>query len=103
MIPIGVMMRRARVMRRLSQTHVAKLTGTTQSAVSEWELGLSVPTIDSLRRFSEALGFKMEISFTPVELADEAAWPWEPKGSIDDTTFGHGPVEEESDDNTGQA
>lgn len=95
MIPIGVMMRRAREMRRMTQRQVALAMGTTQSSVSEWEVGSTVPAASTLRRWGETVGFVMHVSFTPVEFVDEPAYPWAPEASYRGPAFGHGDVEEE--------
>lgn len=93
---IGEKLRRMREMRRMTQRQVAEAMGTGQSAVSEWETQVSSPTVQSLERFALTTGFVMHVSFTPVELVDEATYPWMSKASYRGATFGHGPVEEES-------
>lgn len=96
MIPIGVIMRRAREMRRMTQRQVAKVMGTGQSSISDWENGVVMPEWDAVERFADATGFVMRVSFQPVELVDEDAYPWQSKVVYKAPTFGYGPVEEEA-------
>lgn len=97
MIPLSVMMRRAREMRRLSQRQVAEAIGRGhQSSVSEWETGITPPTVASLERWADAVGFVVAITLTPVELVDEDAYPWRSRVVYKEPTFGSGPVEEEA-------
>lgn len=51
--------------RKWSQKKVADLIGTAQSAVSEWETGISVPTLDSAARWSAALGMALAVDWAP--------------------------------------
>jgi transcriptional regulator with XRE-family HTH domain len=51
--------------RRLSQSELAELVGTTQSAIARLESGGRPPRIDTLRRISEALDCELVVSLRP--------------------------------------
>ena len=51
-----------RVERGLSQRELAELVGTTQSAIARLEGGGVSPSIQTLRRYAEATGAKLEIN-----------------------------------------
>jgi transcriptional regulator with XRE-family HTH domain len=46
----------------LSQAELARLMGTTQSAVSDLENGRCAPRIETLARWAEALGLRARVS-----------------------------------------
>ena len=45
----------------LSQAEVARRMGTTQSAVARLESGQRLPTISSLQRYANAIGYRVEL------------------------------------------
>lgn len=51
--------------RRLSQTELAELVGTTQSAIARLESGGRPPRIDTLQRIAEALDCELVVSLRP--------------------------------------
>ena len=50
-----------------TQVEVAELMGTKQGAIQRLEGGKHNPTVDSLWRYAEAIGYKLQISFQPDE------------------------------------
>ncbi|GEO97935.1 helix-turn-helix domain-containing protein [Methylobacterium haplocladii] len=60
-------MAEARHRSALSHADVAERVGTSQAMVARWETGRSAPTTTSLRRFAEATGAKLRISFETDE------------------------------------
>jgi len=56
---------RARAQANMTQEQVAEKMGTTQAAVARLESGRSMPSTRSLKRFAEATGTKLRISFVP--------------------------------------
>ncbi|GJD77549.1 helix-turn-helix domain-containing protein [Methylobacterium gregans] len=56
-------MAEARQRAHLSQAEVAERIGTSQAMVARWETGRSAPTTTSLRRFAEATGARLSITF----------------------------------------
>lgn len=68
--PIVLALHAERVIAGLSQREVAKAAGVGQSMISEWESGVVVPTIASLRAWAAALG-RVPI-LAPVEAAKDS-------------------------------
>jgi transcriptional regulator with XRE-family HTH domain len=56
-----------RLSRRLSQTELAKMIGTSQSAISDFELGTTQPTIGLMTRVAEALDFEIVLKSIDVK------------------------------------
>ena len=56
---------RARAQANLTQAQVAEKMGTTQAAVARLESGRTMPSTRSLKRFAEATGTRLRISFVP--------------------------------------
>ncbi len=54
-----------RARRRLSQSELAELTGTTQSAVARLEAGRRAPRLDTLLRVAHALDCELELDLRP--------------------------------------
>lgn len=52
---------RLRRRKKLSQTQVAKMMGTTQSAISELEKGIVEPRLSTLQRFAQILGHRLRL------------------------------------------
>jgi predicted transcriptional regulator len=55
---------RARLRAGLSQTELAALMGTSQSAIARMESGQTLPSTKTLLRFAEATGSKVELRLT---------------------------------------
>jgi predicted transcriptional regulator len=55
----------ARLRAKLSQSELAKKTGTTQSAIARLESGSISPSLATLRKYAEATGSKLEINIVP--------------------------------------
>lgn len=53
----------ARAASGLTQAQVAERIGTTQSAVARLESGKAKPSIATLQRYADALGYRVEIRF----------------------------------------
>ena len=56
---------RLRVARHLSQAELARLCGTTQSAIARLERGARPPRLDTLARIAEALDCSLDVTLTP--------------------------------------
>ena len=66
----------ARAYADLTQTQIAELMGTTQSAVARLEGGRSNPSMRTLEKYAKATGTRLNISFEPIEVeTDEPAPP----------------------------
>lgn len=52
--------RELRIKRGLTQSELAKTVGVTQTAVSQWEIGLVLPSLETLMRLTKALDCKVE-------------------------------------------
>jgi transcriptional regulator with XRE-family HTH domain len=63
--PIVVELTNRRLNLGLSQRAVASAVGTTQSAVSEWETGLTAPSLSSLRRWCGAVNCRLDLLPNP--------------------------------------
>jgi predicted transcriptional regulator len=57
---------RARAKANLSQAELAKKIGTTQSAIARLEGGGVSPSLNTLRRYAEATGSKLEINLISI-------------------------------------
>lgn len=57
----GLLIREARSYAALTQSELAQLLGTTQSAVSNWERGADTPRVDTLGRILDACGFQADL------------------------------------------
>lgn len=56
---------RLRVARQLSQSELARLCGTTQSAIARLERGSRPPRLDTLARIAEALDCRLDVQLVP--------------------------------------
>ena len=56
----------ARVQSGLTQEQIAAKMGTTHAAIIRLEGGCSMPSMRTLRRFADATGSKLRISFQPL-------------------------------------
>ncbi|MCE5310755.1 MAG: helix-turn-helix domain-containing protein, partial [Acidobacteriales bacterium] len=65
---------RARELRSLSKTDLAKLVRTTHQNVSNWESGARVPKVEMVRRMARALGVPLD-TLDPDFAADLATLP----------------------------
>jgi ribosome-binding protein aMBF1 (putative translation factor) len=57
---------KARAMADMTQEQVAQAMGTTQAQVAKMESGRTMPSTRTLKRFAEATGTRLRISFEPV-------------------------------------
>lgn len=57
----------------MTQEQVAKAMGTTQAAVARLESGRSTPSTRTLKRFADATGARLRISFEPLKPSRPAA------------------------------
>src|SRR2546429_611897 len=58
---------KARAAAGLTQQELAKRMRTTQGAIARLESGTSLPSTRTLKRFAEATGHKLKISFEPAD------------------------------------
>jgi transcriptional regulator with XRE-family HTH domain len=58
--------KRLREQARVTQAELADSAGTSQPTVAAYEAGRKSPTLRTLRRLAEAVGWEMEVSFTPI-------------------------------------
>lgn len=58
-----------RTLRELTQEDLARAVGTSVPSVSRIESGQHATTVQTLKRFAEALGLELDISFRERELA----------------------------------
>ena len=56
---------RLRLARQLSQAELARLCGTTQSAIARLERGSRPPRLDTLARIAEALDCSLDVGLSP--------------------------------------
>lgn len=56
---------RARSNAKLSQSQLAEMLGTTQSAIARLEGGSISPSLSTLRRYAEATGARLKIDLVP--------------------------------------
>jgi transcriptional regulator with XRE-family HTH domain len=61
---------RLRILKGLTQAQLAELVGTQQSSIARLERGTTAPNLAFLRKVATALGARVEIRVTPVELID---------------------------------
>jgi len=54
---------KARAASGLTQAQLAERVGTTQSAIARLESGAGKPSIETLQRYADALGYRVEIRF----------------------------------------
>lgn len=68
---IGVVIRRNRTDRGLSQESLAELAGLSRSFVGEVERGAAVPSVETLQRLADALGEKLSVLICQYERITE--------------------------------
>ena len=68
---IGVVIRRNRTDRGLSQESLAELAGLSRSFVGEIERGAAVPSVETLQRLADALGEKLSVLICQYERITE--------------------------------
>ena len=61
---MGLLLQDARKEERITQTELAKRTGTSKSYISRIENGLIDPTVSSFMRIVDALGLRFELTRT---------------------------------------
>lgn len=64
---------KARGMAHMTQEQVAKAMGTTQEQVARLESGRTMPSTRTLKRYAEATGTRLRISFEREQPADTGA------------------------------
>ena len=62
----------ARMNAGLTQQELAERMGTTQSAVARLEGWTTNPSVNTLRKFAEATGTRLKISFEPIGVVESA-------------------------------
>jgi DNA-binding XRE family transcriptional regulator len=62
---IGVALAEIRKKRKLTQTQVAAILGTSDAQIIRLEKGTANPTLRTLRKIADALGLKLEIRLVP--------------------------------------
>ena len=68
----GALIELARIRANLSQTELARRARTSQAAVSAYESGTKVPSLDTLGRILAAAGFELRMSLAPAEDHDDS-------------------------------
>jgi transcriptional regulator with XRE-family HTH domain len=63
----GTVLRDARLRHQVTQAGLAARAGTSQAAVSRIERGIVSPTVETLRRFCDALGEELVLSAEPID------------------------------------
>jgi transcriptional regulator with XRE-family HTH domain len=66
------LVRRCRLRRHLSQKQLAKLAGTTQSAISRLESGATVPSFDRVAELVELMGLSLDTILLERDWDDSA-------------------------------
>lgn len=66
----GSLLREARLRAGLTQAELACRAGTTQSAISRWEAGVTRPPLEALRRLVRACGLELRVEFEPHDPAE---------------------------------
>jgi transcriptional regulator with XRE-family HTH domain len=61
---------KARAASGLTQSQVAERVGTTQSAIARLESGSGKPSVGTLQRYANALGYRVEIKFVKTTAAN---------------------------------
>lgn len=64
--PAAALIREARLRSFLTQTQMADRLGVSQSLISRWECGKTVPNFDSVLRAIGAANFRIEIELVPM-------------------------------------
>jgi transcriptional regulator with XRE-family HTH domain len=64
---LASMLIKARTKAKLSQAELAALMGTSQSTIARLESGAAKPSLSTLKRFAEATGMRVRVSFEPAE------------------------------------
>ena len=68
----GDLIREARRRAGLTQTQLATLAGTTQSAIARWESGRTAVSLDDVRRLVRLCRFELELMLVPRDDSDMA-------------------------------
>jgi ribosome-binding protein aMBF1 (putative translation factor) len=69
---LGVLVREHRTAAGVTQTELARRSGTSQPAIARLEAGGAEPTVATLRRIADALGFDLVLDFHSRPAADVA-------------------------------
>ena len=59
-----------RIARGLTQAELAEKAGVRQPNIARMESGKHQPTLDMLRRVAEAMGYRLDVRFLPVESSE---------------------------------
>jgi transcriptional regulator with XRE-family HTH domain len=68
----GDLVREARRRAGLMQADLARLAGTTQSAIARWESGRTAVSLDDVRRLVRLCGYDLELMLVPRDDSDMA-------------------------------
>jgi len=68
----GALIETARLRAGLSQQELAARAATTQGAISSYESGRKVPSLDTLERILAGAGFDLRMTLAPAEDHDES-------------------------------
>jgi transcriptional regulator with XRE-family HTH domain len=68
----GAFIELARIRAGLTQAALARRARTSQTAISAYESGAKVPSLDTLERILAAAGFELRMSLAPAEDHDES-------------------------------
>jgi transcriptional regulator with XRE-family HTH domain len=68
----GALIELARIRASLSQVELARRAQTSQTAISAYESGAKVPSLETLERILGAAGFDLRMSLAPAEDHDES-------------------------------
>ena len=63
---LGMMLRRERLRREVSQSALARRTGVPQSAISRIEGGAEVPSLERFGRLLSGLGLRLDLGLEPL-------------------------------------
>jgi len=68
----GQVIRRCRLRRTLSQAQLGKIAGTTQSAISRLESGMTIPSFDRVAEMVELMGLSLDTILVERDWDDAA-------------------------------
>jgi transcriptional regulator with XRE-family HTH domain len=72
----GEILREARLRAGLTQSDLAAGVGTTQSAISRWEVGSASPPLETLRRLLLACGLELRVGIEPYDPGEASLVEW---------------------------
>ena len=68
----GALVELARIRAGLTQAALARRADTSQTAISAYELGAKMPSLETLERILAAAGFDLRMSLAPIDDHDES-------------------------------